>query len=411
MPGGSGWAVPGIEGKRRADMEGAAAYTPVVTYIAEIARDSEFTLVDIGCSGGIDPVWRRFGPRLRAIAIDPNLSEIERLATTETHPNVRYVAGFAGLPPEHPFARQKQGRSDWGRNPWDRLSAAKSLAIMKSRQLSVSEKTAANLWPDMELADTGKVIVVPEYLRENGFVSVDFLKIDIDGKDFDVLNSFDSALDDLRVLGLGLEVNFHGSVLETDHTFHNTDRFMKAQGFELVNLTVRRYSLAALPSKYLFDLPAQTEFGRPLQGDALYVRDLASPEYEEFAAGLPSVKLLNLVCIFSAFNLPDCAAEVAQRYRQRLSRVCDVDHVLDLLTEQAQGAAEKPSSYREYMERFEAQDPMFYPAGSIAAGSKTPAGWTPRTDDVKSGIRGRLPQSLVPVLRRLKRAWRVFRQP
>lgn len=392
-------------------MEETAGYAPVVTYVAEVAPQSEFMLVDIGCSGGIDPIWRRFGPRLRALAIDPNLVEIDRLKKSETHPGIRYVAGFAGLRGDHPFARRKKGRSDWGRNPWERLSVAKSLDIMKSRPLSPSEKTAANLWPEMQLADSTQVIVVPEYLRDNGIESVDFLKIDIDGKDFDVLNSLDVALDSLGTLGVGLEVNFHGSVLDTDHTFHNTDRFMKARGFELFNLTVRRYSLAVLPSKYLFALPAQTEFGRPLQGDALYIRDLASPEYQELAARVPTVKLLNLVCVFAAFKLPDCAAEIALRYKQRLSRLCDVDHVLDLLTEQAQGVEEKPLSYREYVGRFEAQDAMFFPGGSGATSSGTPDGWTPRIADVKTGVRGLLQRTLLPVLRRLRRAWRVFCKP
>ena len=371
-------------------MEGTADYAPLLTYVAGIAPQSEFTLVDIGCSGGIDSIWRRFGPRLRAIAIDPNLAEIDRLKRAETHPGIRYIAGFAGLPPDHPFLKQKQGRSDWGRNPWDRLSTAKSLASMASGRLSNAEKTAANLWPEMELADSSQVIVVPEYLRDTGVESVDFVKIDVDGKDFDVLNSFGSALDTSGILGLGLEVNFHGSPRETDHAFHNTDRFMKAKGFELFNLTVRRYSLAALPSRYLLDVPAQTEFGRPLQGDALYVRDLGNPEHQEFAAGLPPIKLLNLVCVFAAFKLPDCAAEIALRFRQRLSPLCDVDHLLDLLSEQAQGAGERRLSYREYMERFAAQDGMFFPAGSTPASAPT-----------------LMPRSFLPILRRLRRAWRV----
>jgi hypothetical protein len=392
-------------------VEGTAVYAPVLTYIAEVAPDREFTLVDIGCSGGIDPVWRRFGRRLRALAIDPNVEEIERLRSGETHRGIRYVSGFAGLPAEHPFARQKHGQSDWGRNPWDRLSAAKSLEIMKSRTLSRSEMMAANLWPEMELADSSRLIVVPEYLLDNSVRSVDFVKIDIDGRDFDVLNSFDSALDSLGILGFGLEVNYHGSVSETDHTFHNTDRFMKARGFELFNLTVRRYSLATLPSKYLFDVPAQTEFGRPLQGDALYLRDLGSPEYQEIAVTLEPAKVLNLVCLFSAFNLPDCAAEIALHFRQRLSPLCDVDHVLDLLTEQAQGAAEKPLSYREYMERFEAQDALFFPAGSSRSSRRDAGVWTSRTAGLQAEVRTLIPGWLLPTLRRLRRAWRVLRQP
>ncbi len=349
-------------------MEGAATHAPVLSYLAEAVAGSEFVLVDIGCSGGIDQVWRRFGRRLRAVAIDPNLVEIDRLRGIESHSGVEYLAAFAGLPPDHPFAIRKGDRSNWGCNPWDRLSVARSLEILKARELSNAEKTAANLWPETELVDAAQTIVVPDYLRARRITSVDFLKIDIDGKDFDVLNSFDEALDGLGVLGLGLEVNFFGSDRDTDHTLHNTDRFLKARGYELFNLTIRRYAGAALPSHYLFTFPAQSEFGRPLQGDALYVRDLGNPEYATFAGRLPPARLLNLVCIFAAFNLPDCAAEIAVRYREQLSALCDVEHVLDLLAAQVQGNVEKPLTYCEYMERFETQDAMFYPAGTTVAG-------------------------------------------
>src|SRR4029453_9944596 len=186
-------------------MEGTVSDAPALNYVAEAAAGSDFVLVDIGCSGGIDQVWRHFGRRLRAVAIDPNLAEIERLRTTEANPRIKYVTAFAGLPSEHSFAIRKGTRSDWGRNPWDRLSVARSFDILKARELSNAEKTAASLWSETHLADAAQTIIVPDYLRDGGISSVDFLKIDIDGKDFDVLNSFDEALDALGVLGLGLE--------------------------------------------------------------------------------------------------------------------------------------------------------------------------------------------------------------
>lgn len=293
------------------------------------------------------------------MAIDPNIGEIERLKGGETHPGIRYLAGFASLPEDHSFALQKAGRSHWGRSPWERLSVVKSLEIMKSRQkLSTSEMLGANLWSEMQLSDES--IVIPTYLRNEGIHSVDFLKIDVDGADFDILNSFDLILDSLGILGLCIEINYFGSTCETDHTFHNVDRFMKKNGFELFGLTINRYSTAALPSRYLWHLPSRSEFGRPLQGDAVYIRDLGSNEYIEFTARLPVTKLVNLICIFAAFNLPDCAAEVAQRFSDRLSHLCDLERVLDLLAAQAQTPTETPLTYREYIRRFEAHDPMFF---------------------------------------------------
>lgn len=339
-------------------MEGTAAHAPAIGHLSASFPDSDFTLVDIGCAGGIDPIWRSVGPRLRALAIDGDITDIERLRRAETHPGVRYLAALASIPQDHPFARKKQGRGHWGRSPWNRLSTARSVELMKTAARRTAMDASEVHWSDAPQAPES--IGIPDYLRQQGITSLDFLKIDVDGADFDILNSFDSELDPLNVLGVGIEINYFGSASDTDHTFHNVDRFMKARGFELFGLTVRRYSVAALPSRSLWRLPAATEFGRPLQGDALYVRDLAAPEYEAIAARMPIAKLGNLMSLFAAFDLPDCAADVAIRFRDRLRAACDVDRLLDLLAAQAQRTAVRPLSYAEYIRRFEASDPMFF---------------------------------------------------
>src|SRR6202007_1302091 len=97
-----------------------------------------------------------------------------------------------------------------------------------------------------------------------------------------------------------------------------------------------------------------TEMGRVHQGDAMYARDLGSGLYDEFAKGLTGEKVLNLAAIFAAFDLPDCAAEVALKFRSVLAPVCDVDKVLDLLAAQAQRRGTgRAGGYRELMEDFE----------------------------------------------------------
>ena len=71
--------------------------------------------------------------------------------------------------------------------------------------------------------------------------------------------------------------------------------------------------------------------------------------------------------------MPDCAAEIALRYRDQLSTLCDVDYLLDLLVLQVQREVEKPITYRQYMERFDAQDAMFYPAAKPLLGRDQPS--------------------------------------
>ena len=341
---------------------------PVIDYINDIQRDAGFTLVDVGCSGGLAGQWRRFGRRLRAFAFDPSVEEVDRLRQVETSADVKYVAAFATIPTHHPFAQKKGARDHWSRNPWNRLSVTRWLENTASERagLDTGDLASSGLWQETRLVDPAQEIVIPDYLREVGLESVDFVKIDIDGRDLEVLHSMDAALDQLGILGLMVEVNFFGSDGETDHTFHNTDRFLKSRRFELFDLTARRYSVASLPAAYVFNRPGETQFGRILQGDALYLRDMANPINADLASRMAADKLLNLISLFAMFRLPDCAAEVALEFRDKISPVCDVHHLLNLLAVQAQAGSGSALSYDEYLSRFEASGSMFFPGGERA---------------------------------------------
>jgi methyltransferase FkbM-like protein len=341
-------------------MDGLLNSCPLLDYLAEIS--GAFQLVDIGCSGGIDRRWRRMGRRLRALGIDPDIEEIARLKANEKNPAVTYLNAFAGIPVDHPFAQQCRGKPELARDPSPRLSTTQyveGMRLKKKNAATGKEKRSANLWRNAPLADPAAALIVPDYLKSAGVASVDFMKIDVDGKDFEILHSFDRALDDLNILGVGIEVRMWGSDEATDGTFHNVDRFMKACGFELFNLSLRRYSTAALPSRFALRAPGATEFGRVHHGDAMYARDLGSDLYDEFAKALAPDKLLNLTAIFAIFDLPDCAAEIALKFRDRISNLCDVDRMLDLLTAHAERSSPGQASYKSYLAQFENQPTHF----------------------------------------------------
>jgi hypothetical protein len=341
-------------------MDGLVNSCPLLDYVADLT--GAFQLVDIGCSGGIDRRWRRMGRRLRALGIDPDVEEIARLKAREKNPAVTYLNAFAAIPADHPFALQRRGKPSLARDPNPRLSTPQYVERMRrtnARAATSKEKRSANLWQNATLADPAASVIVPEYLKDAAITSVDFLKIDVDGKDFEILHTFDRALDDLKILGVGIEVRVWGSDDATDGTFHNVDRFMKARGFELFNLSLRRYSTAALPSRFVSRAPGATEFGRVHHGDAMYARDLGSGSYDDFAKSLTPGKLLNLAAIFAIFDLPDCAAEVIIKFRDQVASVGDLDEMLDRLTAQATRSPTGKVSYQSYLEQFETEPSRF----------------------------------------------------
>lgn len=346
-------------------MEGLLPGTEFAKLVGRKLGDDYYTLLDIGCGGGIDRAWRCFGARLRSLGFDPNIAEVERLNAAEINPSVQFIAGFVGLPDDHPIAKAAAGHGFWGRNPWNRFSVHRTIQITQqlTDRLSDVEKVAVNAWNQTKLVE-GPTIYLPSFLAERGFTDIDFIKIDVDGPDYLILKSLEDSLATTGVLGVGIEVNFFGSADPLDHTFHNVDRFMRQQGFDLFGLTTRPYSVQALPAPYQSTVPTQSISGRPFQGDALYMRDLASPEFTDLAGKMSGAKLAKLAAIYSLTGLPDCAAEVLITFRDRLAPILDINAALDLLVGQTGLGRRENLSYCDYMRLFEQNDKIFYPSRS-----------------------------------------------
>lgn len=316
-----------------------------------------FVLIDIGCSGGINSRWRIFGNDLKAFGIDPVIKEIKRLKAEETLDGIHYWAGYIDLPDEHPVKKERELIGPWGNNPWKRLScdwAHQFLSVQTDEKnyLSVNKKEMT------QLAQPSCRKSLDDFVKTNGIDNVDFVKVDIDGNDLYALMSGENLFTSGNVIGVELEVNFYGTECPTDNTFHNIDRIMRAYGFELFDLRIRRYSRKHLPAPFLLRMPAQTEWGATLQGDAIYMLDLAGQLREEATYPPLVEKILKLIALFEIMRLPDCAVELILAYSKLLSNHIDTETLLDLLTPLLN---KKSLHYREYIDMFVADPTRFYP--------------------------------------------------
>lgn len=344
-----------------------------------------FVLIDVGCSGGIDDEWRVFEPNLIGVGFDPNASECARLQKLEQNARIRYVAGYVGLPDENALVRAIGGRF-WVNSPWERLSAA---AAADNRRRIRGYIPPEQVAPGDEYAESDAIVVLPDYCAQHGLERVDFVKIDTDGPDLLVLSSLEGVFDKLSVLGLTIEVNFFGGEDGSNNTFHNVDRLMRGAGFELFDLSTRRYSTTALPAPFRSHVPGPTLFGRVVQGDAFYARDLgsrATRSTREWTAA----EVLKLASLFDLYGLPDCAAEVLVEFREMLADHLDVGPLLDALVPTVRG---KRWRYDEYLARFAGDDRRFYRlSGARRVAAKLSPALRNRllTNRQVSALRGRL---------------------
>lgn len=381
-------AGSGIEGFRHS--------SKFAEYVAGRLKQETFKLVDVGCAGGLARGWRAFGDRLSAIGFDTNAEEVARLNTGERNPNVRYAAGWVGMPDGHPLKSRIGSKGYWHQWPAGRLAYERTLDLRRAQEEGREPQSIEDYFQETILkqawstvpkdgfdldygrtfevfapseTETAKaldgtgpdaIIHLPPYLKAADFYDADFLKLDIDGPDFEVLRSISHLLSQPSLLGVSVEVCFYGSHDANDNSFHNMDRLMREKGFDLFGLSVRTYASAALPFPYLDAHPSMNTGGRPIQGDALYVRDLSSRVRADTAAGLSDEKLAKTAALFALFALADQAAEILIVHRQRLSRILDVDHALDLLAAEPKPDGQIADDFAGYIAAFEKEDHRFF---------------------------------------------------
>jgi len=313
---------------------------------------SPFVLIDVGCSGGIGSDWQHFGDFLTAYGFDPQKAEIDRLNRTESNPNISYHAYFVG-DPDSPYSLKN---TDFHKpsyfNPFNFKSA---WAAHESTQ-DTSKFQSNPIFSE----STEEWITIPTFVEQREIADIDFVKIDTDGNDLEILISCMPLVRTKNILGFMIESNFTGSEAETQNNFANVDKVMKKNGFVLFNLSMTRYSSRDLPMPFVYDIFAQTTIGQPIQCDLIYLRDGGSVFYENFWKSKLSIdKIVKLACLFDLMNLPDMTASLINKYKEQIGETVDPSMLLNMITPLLGGVQ---LSYDEYIRRFKEDPTSFFPS-------------------------------------------------
>jgi FkbM family methyltransferase len=323
----------------------------------EILANSPMTVMDIGASGGLDPMWRRFDPNMRAICFDPLVNEIERLKSIETDPNISYYdAWITSTDRTLEPAASRSGASDAMYKSFTLTSCMRAMELQRINYIKEQFNSGA------ELKYSERKLSIDEFIAETPVNTVDFIKVDTDGHDYYVLRGAEAAWQGKSVLGAVVECQFHGSAHEHANTFWNIDRYMKSQGLEIFDVDVQRYTRWALPGRFDYNLTASTNGGQAQWAEVLFLRDpVVRPELLEpgNAVGTPA-KQLKLILLYDLFGLKDCAAHLILTLRDK-GLCLPKDAWTPLLDRLAQGNPLHAPSYEAYIKEFEADPTILFP--------------------------------------------------
>jgi len=303
-------------------------------------RNDPIVIIDVGARGGFNAEWGVFADQIRLYGFEPDEGECRRLASAAPA-HVTYIPWALG---------GKSGAATLYRS---KLNA--STGLYKTRMDYF--RRFLNWENGLTIGESTTIVrTLDEVLSAYDISSVDFVKLDAEGAELDILSGGENCFGEGSPLGVMSEIRFHEEI-NGSPPFASLDSFMRNKGLRLYDLDFNRESKRVLPYPSLHDyrLPtgerffAYTNHGQIQDGDALYFRDLLLSSEQSAAAEPSPVKVLKLAALLELYSLNDCAAELLLANRARLEPEIDCDCLLDLL---ASGIIGRDVGFEDYARKY-----------------------------------------------------------
>ncbi|MFA6040026.1 MAG: FkbM family methyltransferase [Methylophilus sp.] len=180
---------------------------------------NDIVIVDVGCRWGFADTWMELLPQARIYGFDPDIDECERLRLRYNDPNIILVpqalAETSGL--HTLYLTQNLACSSLYQPISELTSAVTELECATKVDTTKVEVTTLDLWSTLAGVDR-----------------IDFIKLDTQGSELDILRGGVGILQTIRVIEIEVEFN---PIYENQPLFGDVDKFLREQGFELWRLS------------------------------------------------------------------------------------------------------------------------------------------------------------------------------
>jgi FkbM family methyltransferase len=280
-----------------------------------------FVLIDVGVQGG-NVRWRALGDHLIVHGFDPIEEVVQNLIGEDRENSNRHyhymAVGNADGEQALYFSSINPFESSMYERPTDRIDEK---SVQQVRMVPVRR--------------------LDSLLAEGAIPKADFVKVDVEGFEKDVLLGGRELLR-AGVLGLEIETNFGVSPLYPKSHFGTVAELALDNHLLVFDLAFNRIPCAsfqrALIRKGLEPISNQYSLGRPATVNVLFGRDLINevdhPEnYQSPSRSVSVNQLIKSIIIYELHALNDVALDIAERFAERLGAHLDVDRAVRMLAD------------------------------------------------------------------------------
>lgn len=303
----------------------------------------KLVVVDVGARYGGARHWDVYGDQIKFIGFEPDEEECKNLNEKFSLKGHQYF----------PVALHR----DKGRRTFYITEYSASSGFYQN------DMTFWSRFPDKENVSIKKTMPMDtvdfdSFAESHRIAYVDFMKLDTEGAELDILEGSINYLRKGLLLGAAIEVRFLDCSKQP--VFSEVDAFMRQMGFKLFNIEVYRHTREVLP-EVLDYIGSTTKRGQVIWADTIYLRDAVAEIESANINNWDDISILKLTSLFEVYGLPDCAIELLQvSKKNNYLKDMDIGYLTDLLTPQFKG---KDVTYREYLEKVKAakdeKEPLF----------------------------------------------------
>jgi len=270
-------------------------------------KDNYLNILDIGCFGDSIPEQYSSQKNINFYGVDIDKNNINLLKKKYSNNKNYFFYNNKVIEPKNLSKFHKIYKHNF-RNKYQNIYFEKSTFQKFDEMEREKKQINDNLTNALSKPDD---VTIDQLLLKNSIKNINFLKIDIDSNDCDILYGCENILKKNDLFGIKIEVKF--AEPNCSKNIYEPYLYLSDHNFILHKIITNSYTSDKIPEKFFYNFAGQNLNGTHLYGDLIFFKTLDN----NFLITLNKDKLINYCRILEIHNLNGMAAEILLKNKKK----------------------------------------------------------------------------------------------